>query len=244
MEYENVRDFTVEHRAGKKIPHVDALSRHVSAVLNDKNLRREVVNDEQAKDKLCQSLNPGTYQSRREFFVDQEGLIYRRRSQDRHRLVVPKSLIQDLIRANHDPSYIAHPGIDSECDCVKLLAARHAQDHRGLCPEVRLLPKKEGGSAVHCAPKFPEVPDRLFQITSRDITVPYPLTPRRNKYLLTFIDHFSKFAEAFAIPEQTAEVCARLYAREIFTRHGTGSVLVTDQGSAFMSSFLARHVRY
>ena len=72
-----------------------------------------------------------------------------------------------------------------------------------------------------------------------DITCLYPLTPRRNKYLLTFVDHFSKYAEEFAIPEQTAEVCARVYAREIVTRHGTGSVLVTDQGSAFMSSFFS-----
>jgi len=53
-------DFIVEHRAGKKIPHLDALSRHVGSVLNDKNLSREVVRDEQAKDKFCQSLNTGS----------------------------------------------------------------------------------------------------------------------------------------------------------------------------------------
>jgi len=40
-----------------------------------------------------------------------------------------------------------------------------------------------------------EVPERPFQITSMDITGPYPLTLRRNKYLLTFVDHFSKYAE-------------------------------------------------
>jgi hypothetical protein len=85
--------FTVEHRVVNNIPHVDELSRHVGAVLSDKNLRREVVHDEQAKDKFYQSLNPGTYQSRREFFVDQEGLNYRRRSQNRQ-LVVPKTIIQ------------------------------------------------------------------------------------------------------------------------------------------------------
>jgi len=68
-------DFTVEHRAGKKIPHVDALSRHVSTVLNDKKLNREVVRDEQAKDKFCQSLNTGSYRNKREFFCDKEGLI-------------------------------------------------------------------------------------------------------------------------------------------------------------------------
>lgn len=73
-------DFTVEHRAGKKIPHDDAMSRQVGAVLKDKSLSREAVQREQVKDKFCQSLNPGTYQSRREFFEDQEGLIYRRRS--------------------------------------------------------------------------------------------------------------------------------------------------------------------
>jgi predicted phage-related endonuclease len=87
--------FTVEHRTGKKIPHVDALSRHVDAVLYDKNLRREVVHEEQTKDKFCQSLNPGTYQSKRKFFVENEGLIYQHRSQDRHQLMVPKTLIQD-----------------------------------------------------------------------------------------------------------------------------------------------------
>jgi len=85
----------------------------------------------------------------------------------------------------------------------------------------------------------PEVPERPFQITSMDITGPYPLTPRRNKYLLTFVDHFSKYAEAFPIPDQSAEVFARVYTREIVARHGTGSVLVTDQGSAFMSSFFS-----
>jgi len=58
------------------------------------------------------------------------------------------------------------------------------QDHRRLCLEMRLLPKKEVGSSVHCAPRFPKVPERPFQITSTDITGPYPLTPQRNKYLL------------------------------------------------------------
>ena len=51
--------------------------------------------------------------------MDREGLIYRR-SQDRHQLVVPKSLIQDVVRANHDPSYIAHPGIKRTHNVIAL----------------------------------------------------------------------------------------------------------------------------
>jgi len=70
-----------------------------------------------------------------------------------------------------------------------------------------------------------------------DIKGPYPLTPRKNRYLLTFIDHFSKYAEIFPIQDQSGLTCARLYASQIITRHGSGSKLVTDKVSAFMSSF-------
>jgi hypothetical protein len=205
-------DFTVEHRAGKEIPHVDALSRHVGAVLNDKNLSREVVHIEQAKDKFCQSLNTGTYQSRREFFVDQEGLIYRRsRSQDRHQLVVPKSLVQDVIRANHDPPYIAHPGIKRTHDVIALNywwpgMRRSIDEFVGKCD---FCQKRKEDRQFTAPLGTPELPKGPFQITSMDITGPYPLTPRWNNYLLTFVDHFSKYAEAYPIPEQMAEVCVR-----------------------------------
>jgi len=73
-------------------------------------------------------------------------------------------------------------------------------------------------------------PSAPFEVTSMDITGPYVLTPRKNKYLLTFIDHFTKNVEAIPISDQSAETCARVYASQIVTRHGTGSKLITDQG--------------
>jgi len=80
-------------------------------------------------------------------------------------------------------------------------------------------------------------PKAPFLVTSLDITGPYVTTPRGNRYLLTFIDHFTKYVEAFPIPDQTAETCARIYATQILTRHGTGSQLMTDQGRSFMLPF-------
>jgi len=76
-----------------------------------------------------------------------------------------------------------------------------------------------------------------------DITGPYLSTPRGNKYLLTFTDHFTKYTEAFPIADQTAETCARVYVTQIVSRHGTGAQLIMDQGRAFMSSFFKRHVK-
>jgi len=82
-----------------------------------------------------------------------------------------------------------------------------------------------------------ESPTFPFEITAMAITVPYALTPRKNKYLLTFLDYFTRYVEAYPISEQTSEVCARVYATQIVTRHCTGSKLITDQGRNFMSSF-------
>jgi len=71
-----------------------------------------------------------------------------------------------------------------------------------------------------------EQPTALFQISAMDVTKPYMLTLRKNKYFLTFIDHFTRYAEAFPIPDQTAETCARIYATQIITWYGTGSKLI------------------
>ena len=83
----------------------------------------------------------------------------------------------------------------------------------------------------------PEEPKEPFQVVSMDLTGPYPVTARNNKYLQTFICHFSQFVEAFPVPDIPAETCARVYSSQIITRHGTGSTLITEQGRSFVSSF-------
>jgi len=112
--------FTVEYRAAYKIPHEDALSRHVGAVLQTGGPCPETVLREQAGDKFCQSLKPGNYQCKHEFILDEEGLIYRRSSNDKHQLIVPSTLVADLIRENDDPVYIAHPVIKRTCELLAL----------------------------------------------------------------------------------------------------------------------------
>ena len=65
-----------------------------------------------------------------------------------------------------------------------------------------------------------EEPKAPFKVKSMDLTGPYLITPCKNKYLLTFIYHFPKYAEAFPVPDKTAETCARVFATQIVTRHG------------------------
>jgi hypothetical protein len=68
-------DFIVEHRPGSQIGHLDALSRHVGAVMLEGNLNKETIQREQEKDDFYVKQNPGALSRNREFFRDDEGVI-------------------------------------------------------------------------------------------------------------------------------------------------------------------------
>jgi transposase InsO family protein len=61
--------------------------------------------------------------------------------------------------------------------------------------------------------------------------------PKETKYLLTFIDHFTKYAEAIPLTDISTETCARAYATQVAARHGSDSILMTEEGRSFSSAF-------
>jgi hypothetical protein len=96
-------DFEVEHRPGTQIRHADALSRAVQSVKSQLTLSREDVKIEQSRDKFCTSLTVGKEKGNTEYFADQDGLIYRRTKTGEHQLIVPASMVQEVISLYHDP---------------------------------------------------------------------------------------------------------------------------------------------
>jgi len=160
-------------------------------------------------------------------------------------MIVPATLVHEVIILNHDPVYVAHPGTKRTHDLIALQywwpgMRKAIEDYVRKCD----LCQRRKGTREFVAP-LGEVQEATapFQLTAMDVTGPYRTTPRRNKYLLTCIDHFSKYVEAFPIEDQTAETCARVYETQIVSRYGTGAQLITDQGPAFMSSFFKRRAK-
>ena len=79
-----------------------------------------------------------------------------------------------------------------------------------------------------------------------DILGPLPLSTQGNKYILVVCDCFTKWTEAFAIPNQ--EASTRVFVDNFVCRHGVPLQLHTDQGTNFesklfreMCSFLRIH---
>ena len=72
-----------------------------------------------------------------------------------------------------------------------------------------------------------------------DILGPLPLSKKNNRYILVAIDHFTKWTEIMAIPDQSAETCTEYLLNEFFARFGTPTTLLSDQGTNFESKLLA-----
>jgi hypothetical protein len=72
-----------------------------------------------------------------------------------------------------------------------------------------------------------------FELLQVDIAGPYPTTTRGNKYLVIFVDAFSKYPEGFAVPSVDARCVAELLVEQIIPRHGAPKRLLSDCGSQF-----------
>ena len=69
--------------------------------------------------------------------------------------------------------------------------------------------------------------------------VTLPLTPRGNRYVLTFSEYNSRFVEAFAIPNTQATTIARILVDEICFRYGAPQQLLSDLGANLISQVVA-----
>jgi transposase InsO family protein len=73
---------------------------------------------------------------------------------------------------------------------------------------------------------------------SIDLTGPHPRTPRGSVFILTCTDVFSKWTEAFPLPNKEAATVARVLVEQVFCRIGTPICLLSDNGNEVDSSIM------
>lgn len=79
------------------------------------------------------------------------------------------------------------------------------------------------------------VANEFLDVVILDIVGPLPKTERGNRYLLTFIDQFTRFCDAIPIARQDTETIAREFVTRIITQFGIPRSLLTDRGANFTS---------
>ncbi|KAK3886996.1 hypothetical protein Pcinc_008878 [Petrolisthes cinctipes] len=99
---------------------------------------------------------------------------------------------------------------------------------------------------VCCAKKGPKkrgcAPLQLYQVgapmerVTMDITGPLPRTDKGNRYICVAMDYFTKWPEAYAIPDLEAVTVAQVLVDQFFCRLGMPQDLHSDQGREFESA--------
>ncbi|XP_072042736.1 uncharacterized protein [Amphiura filiformis] len=98
------------------------------------------------------------------------------------------------------------------------------------------------GDEIKRPHKTPRAPMQTYTVGAPleriaiDIMGPLPETENGNKYILVIGDYFTKWTEAYAIPNQEAITVARVVVEEFVCRFGVPRQLHSDQGRNFQSA--------
>jgi transposase InsO family protein len=158
-------------------------------------------------------------------------------SSERWQVVWPKELRQEFLR-------IAHSGMTGGHMSKRRTAA--AVQSRAYWPtwssDLQLFIRRcEPCARYHRGTVRPQVAlqsplvGEPWERVSVDITGPHPRSSRQNQYILTLVDHFSKWAEAIPLRNHTAPTVARALMVHVFSRFGAPRQLLTDRGPEFES---------
>lgn len=222
-------DYEVVHKPGKKHGNADGLSRKIAAL--------EVINNDIAQWQQAQAVDSDcTRYANMKDFEYCDGLLCRRTKLGL-RIVVPKSLQPDVMKASHDHILAGHGGLRTTNRRVAekyWWATRHSDVTKYVLNCVDCAKRADIQRQKIPLQRLPEA-SQPFQMLGLDILGPFHKTPAGNRYVLTIIDHFSRYVCMIAMPNQQANTVAQALVNNWLLKFGVPDTIVTDQGTNFMS---------
>ena len=169
-----------------------------------------------------------------------EGVLYREKlgegGEKELQLVAPFSIRRTIFEQLHGGILGGHLGMTRTLEQVS---------RRFYWPGCRTDLRQWGKECPACAQVKPG-PRQRAQLTPMTVGAPMdrvaldivgelPETSSGNKFILVLSDYFTKWVEAYALPDQTALTVADVVVREFFSRYGVCRTLHSDQGTNFQS---------
>ena len=175
-------------------------------------------------------------------------LIYKRRKNLRQnrehekvRIVLPKSLISLVLKLSHDNNVAAHPGKHKTWENVSYRFFR-PQLHKIVNDYVKdcliCINKNQRPKSKQVTVQKTPKPSRPFEMVSMDIIGPMPVTENGMKYILLIIDNFTRYVEAYPLPEISSIAVAKKLIMEFFSRYGLCEIIHSDNASNFKSEIM------
>ena len=112
-------------------------------------------------------------------------------------------------------------------------------DVRCHCRSCLVCVSRKGAGKAACPPLYPIPVGGPFQRVGADV-LQLPRTVNANRYVVVFMDYLTKWPEAFATADQSAQTIVRLFVEQIVCRHGIPQELLSDRCPNFPLHTYAR----
>ena len=154
-------------------------------------------------------------------------------------LVVPEELKFDILTSVHGDLNSGHYGTHRTYSTLRLKYYWKGmyKDCKNFVTSCEKCNTRKNPAKPTKAPLQPLAPANINERWAMDI-VHMPLTPRGNKYILTFTEYCSRYVEAFPLQNTQAVTITRILVNEICFRFSPPQYLLSDLGSNFISEAL------
>ena len=183
-----------------------------------------------------------TYHSQWGNFEVHDGVMYRRwqapgRGNDLLQLLVPRALRPQVLQVVHGSVGAGHYGNTKTLNRLRGRfywpgCRKDVELHVHCCDACTA---QKGPTQRSHAPLQQYLVGAPMERIGVDILGPFPVTDSGNRYVLVAMDYFTKWPEAYAVPDQSATTTAGRLVEEMFARFGVPDELHSDQGRNFES---------
>lgn len=243
-------DFSISHRKGSIISHVDALSRYpVSSA-----------SDTQKNTVLCAYLSPtlqaetvvpildtiriGEYTAKAELptgdkYEKEDQLLYKTRTtgtEVKKVLWIPPALRQELLKCYHDPPSIGHAGVKKMKHAMssEVYWSNLDRDIANYVRNCEVCQRFKLGRPMPLWQKT-SVPEFPFDDISLDVVGPAPNSLIGNRYVLVTQCRFTRYIDFAGMPDTSALTTARTCLDHWVCKQGPPLRILTDRGTNFTS---------
>ena len=160
-------------------------------------------------------------------------------------LVTPTALREEVLHDVHGGTMSGHLGEDKTLAKLKerYYWPGHFNDVQKWCRTCSQCTTRKSAHPKRKAPLQPVTVGYPMQLVAVDILGPLPESPKGNSYLLVAGDYFTRWMEAYPIPNQEASTVAKTLTNELFLRFSPPEQLHSDQGRQFEAQVLAEVCR-
>jgi hypothetical protein len=156
------------------------------------------------------------------------------------RIIVPEAARNEVIQELHSRTLSGHLGSKKTIEKVKerFIWPSMTKDIKAFISSCDICNRVKHKRFTPRAPLKPIVCSNVFDLISIDVAGPLETTKAGNRFIIVAVDNYSKFIEAIAVPDFTAETTANFIINKVVCKYGVMKAIHSDQGVNFESELV------